>query len=138
MSDEQWAKVRSVFVSVLSLPPQQRPYWLHQHPDLSNEIAQEVQKLLAHVGTGEGTLDGPAWNEPAGARTPVPRMFEPGEKFAGRFTITKFLGSGGMGEVYGCLDNELGDRIALKILRPELSGDSQCEWRLQRELTLTR
>src|SRR5450432_4902195 len=45
--------------------------------------------------------------------------FVPGEIIAGKYEVQKLIGSGGMGYVVSALHVELGERVALKFLRPE-------------------
>jgi serine/threonine-protein kinase len=62
-----------------------------------------------------------------------------GSVFAGRYAIGDVLGEGGMGVVYKALDQELGEPIAVKILRPEaLSADPAALERLKSEIRLAR
>ncbi|MDB4961807.1 MAG: Serine/threonine-protein kinase PknA [Myxococcales bacterium] len=58
------------------------------------------------------------------------------EVLAGRYRIVRWLGGGGMGRVYEVLDTELGERVALKVLREGLTEEAS--ERFRREVRLTR
>jgi serine/threonine-protein kinase len=45
--------------------------------------------------------------------------FLPGDIIAGKYEVQKLIGSGGMGYVVAAMHVELGERVALKFLRPE-------------------
>jgi tetratricopeptide (TPR) repeat protein len=59
-----------------------------------------------------------------------------GSRIAGRYELRALLGAGGMGQVYEAWDRELERAIALKVLRPELSGAATLTERLVRESRL--
>jgi len=61
-----------------------------------------------------------------------------GSTFAGRYQIIEELGKGGMGLVYKAYDTEVQDRIALKLIKLEISLDKNTIERFQNELKLAR
>jgi DNA-binding response OmpR family regulator len=66
-------------------------------------------------------------------------LLVPGSLLAGRYEISNVLGRGGMGTVYGARDRELGEQIALKLVRPELLGaDEGAVARFKNEIRLAR
>jgi len=59
--------------------------------------------------------------------------FLPGEIIAGKYEAQKLLGSGGMGYVVAALHVELGEKVALKFLRPEALAIPELVERFARE-----
>ena len=57
----------------------------------------------------------------------------PGGTRLGRYEVVSLLAAGGMGEVYVARDTNLGRQVALKILPPELTADSERVARFVRE-----
>jgi serine/threonine-protein kinase len=58
-----------------------------------------------------------------------------GTLFAGRYRISRKLGGGGMADVYLAEDQELGRRVAIKMLHGRYSNDEQFVERFRREAT---
>ncbi|MBM3285034.1 MAG: tetratricopeptide repeat protein, partial [Candidatus Aminicenantes bacterium] len=70
-------------------------------------------------------------------QTPL-RELATGVLFAGRYQIIEELGGGGMGKVYKALDTELNEKVALKLLKPEISVDAEAIERFRNELKTAR
>ena len=63
---------------------------------------------------------------------------EVGTLFAERYQVIEELGSGGMGKVYKVIDKEVKEKIAIKVLKPEISFDERIIERFRNELKLAR
>ncbi|MBY0506709.1 MAG: serine/threonine-protein kinase [Bryobacteraceae bacterium] len=128
MSLSRWDLVKEIFSAAAELPAsEQRAYVIHAcGGDL--ELQASVERLLAQAGptASLGILPGPR------------HTFSPGDLVTPRFRIRRFVGAGGMGEVYEADDLELGGSIALKTLRPSLNDDKQFLGRFRREVQLAR
>jgi serine/threonine protein kinase/Flp pilus assembly protein TadD len=61
-----------------------------------------------------------------------------GSAFAGRYQIIEELGKGGMGKVYKVHDTKIKEKIALKLIKPEIAKDKKTIERFSNELRLTR
>jgi serine/threonine protein kinase/predicted Zn-dependent protease len=61
-----------------------------------------------------------------------------GANFADRYHILEELGRGGMGKVYKALDTQVDEKLAIKILNPEVAYDEKSRERFRNELKTTR
>ena len=61
-----------------------------------------------------------------------------GSTFAGRYQIIEELGKGGMGKVYKANDIEIKEKVAVKLIKPEISIDKKTIERFQNELKFAR
>ncbi len=75
---------------------------------------------------------------PGSSRSKGLAAFTPGQTLSNRYRISRFIGDGGMGEVYEAEDLELHERIALKTILPEIATDPRVLDRFKREIQLAR
>jgi serine/threonine protein kinase/Tfp pilus assembly protein PilF len=61
-----------------------------------------------------------------------------GSTFAKRYQIIEELGKGGMGKVYKVFDQEVQAKMALKLIKPEISADKNTIDRFRNELKIAR
>jgi len=66
------------------------------------------------------------------------RELTTGATFAGRFQIIEELGKGGMGKVYKVFDTKIKEKIALKLIKPEIASDKETIERFSNELRFAR
>ncbi|UCE39868.1 MAG: protein kinase [Candidatus Aminicenantes bacterium] len=69
--------------------------------------------------------------------TPMKRL-KRGRVFGDRYEVIEELGEGGMGIVYKVFDRKIEDKVALKVLAPEIAGDEKTIERFRNELKLAR
>jgi serine/threonine protein kinase/Flp pilus assembly protein TadD len=70
-------------------------------------------------------------------QTPIQELGT-GSTLAGRYQIIEELGHGGMGRVYKVFDTDIHEKIALKLLRPEIAPNQETVERFSNELKLAR
>jgi len=70
-------------------------------------------------------------------QTPV-RDLTTGSTFAGRYQVIEELGHGGMGRVYKVFDTKIKEKVALKLIKPEVASDKETIERFSNEIRLAR
>ena len=93
-----------------------------QSPD-ATPIDQDSTQSMPRAGAAAGPLQGSI----AGNRV-----------LADRYKIIRFVGRGAMGEVYEADDITLQQRIAVKLIAPEISCDQRALARFRREIQMAR
>lgn len=61
-----------------------------------------------------------------------------GSILANRYDIIEEIGSGGMGKVYKAYDKKIEEKIAIKLIRPEIAVDKEILERFNNEMKITR
>jgi serine/threonine-protein kinase len=67
-----------------------------------------------------------------------PEELTSGSTFAGRYQIIEELGKGGKGKIYKAYDTEIKEKVALKLIKPEISADKKTIEQFQNELKFAR
>src|ERR1051325_6500956 len=123
MTPERWQQLKSLFTRAVDMEAGEQSRFIQALSEEDPEIEVRLRSLIAHHRTATSLLDGPILSQEriseylsSGMRT-----FRAGEVIAGRFRIERFIGEGGMGEVYAAEDLDLSGKVAVKTLRPVLS-----------------
>ncbi len=106
------------------------PYCEHDNPDNTRYCGQCGRPLLSATDAGDDytrTIQA----------TPDPVLGR-GSTFADRYEVIEELGKGGMGRVYKVYDTRIKEKIALKLLKPEIASDSETIERFRNEIKLAR
>jgi serine/threonine protein kinase len=91
-----------------------------------------ARAMLAH-GSDDATA-----TDPRGPDGAAEILLAPGALLAGRYRIERFIAAGGMGEVHQAIDTLLDERIAVKLLREDLSRKPTAHERFAQEIRLAR
>jgi serine/threonine protein kinase/Flp pilus assembly protein TadD len=140
MDRQRWEQIKDLFERALELAPEARASFLAQACGDNLAVRSEVEALLDHDRrAGSFMEEGAAADMGIRAIGSAAHLtLSPGEILSERFQIAQFLGRGGMGEVYEAKDLELGERIALKTIRPEIAFEQRGLARFKHEIQLAR
>ena len=97
----------------------------------------DTQSFCGECGTQLELPDGAQVSFTKTLETPRKELTT-GSTFADRYKIVEELGKGGMGRVYKVLDKETNEKIALKLINPEIASDKKTVERFRNELTTAR
>jgi serine/threonine protein kinase len=116
-----WMRVKALFADAQELPAPQRESWLRAQCE-EDELFAEVLSLLQAQQQPTDAL-----RQAAGARLLAPLLAAAdheriGER-VGAYRLVELIGEGGMGCVYLAerVDGSFGQRVALKLIRPEFA-----------------
>ena len=140
MNVERWERVKELFEAALEREEPDRSPFLVQACQNDEELRLEVESLLSGEKNAGDFLQAPVVRIPAAksASDKTPSAFLPGQTVSGRFRVLRFIGQGGMGEVYEAKDLDLGERVALKTIRPEIASEPRTMARFKQEIQLAR
>src|SRR5213596_2247441 len=122
MKAERWKQVNDLFQSVLEREPGERAAFLDAACHGDEGLRREVDSLLTSYERAENFIELPAFqvapelvtNDRSGALV---------GKVIGHYRIESLIGVGGMGDVYLARDEQLGRKVALKLLPDSLTTD---------------
>ncbi|HEV2423784.1 MAG TPA: tetratricopeptide repeat protein [Terriglobia bacterium] len=151
MTSARWERVKQIVGAALERPEAERPSYIAKACENDEELRRDVESLLGadHAAGGfmqteEGRRQAVAVLNhavPATSARPGsvhPPTFSPDQVICGRFQVVRFLGRGGMGEVYEARDLHLRERVALKTVRPEIASDPKALARFNEEIRIAR
>ena len=124
---------RLCFTAALALEPEARAAFLDQNCGSDGELRKEVEALLDASEKPLDFLRQPvleAAHQVAAENSP--HTIAPGIELA-HYKVLSLLGAGGMGKVYLAEDSRLKRKVALKMLKPELTRDERGLRRFEKE-----
>jgi eukaryotic-like serine/threonine-protein kinase len=133
----RWQRIKEIFQSAQERTPTERLDFLNQACGDDKTLREEVEALITadESNDGDDFLSTPAYEFAAGMLSDERARaseFEAGQK-VGRYTILCPLGAGGMGQIYLAQDEQLGRKIALKLIATEFASDERRVRRFEQE-----
>ena len=132
ITHERWQRIKEIFISAQARPPAERSDYLNEVCQDDPSVREEVETLLAADADNDDFLSSPAYEFVEGILAGEPSEFLAGQKI-GRFEILCSLGVGGMGQIYLAHDENLGRKIALKLISRDFAADPHRVHRFEQE-----
>lgn len=108
MNPEKWKKIKEAFAEAVEMPMGQREIFVAQNCE--PEIRVEVEKML-EMDANDSLETSPL------------QQFNPIGKTIGKYKVLEEIGRGGMGKVYLATREDLGQKVALKIIKRGLDSE---------------
>jgi serine/threonine-protein kinase len=104
-----------------------------------NRLAESALKALPPAPVAVAAGGPAALAPPTPPRPPAPSELTPGRIIARRYVLERELGRGGMGQVWLARDEQLAERVALKIVHTTFAADpAEAIERFRREVAAAR
>jgi tetratricopeptide (TPR) repeat protein/tRNA A-37 threonylcarbamoyl transferase component Bud32 len=124
VSADRFQRVESIFHALRRLAPVERAAALDRLCGGDESLRAEVESLCAAHDRDERepVMAGPALGPDFALENAVASPGDPAPTRIGRYRIVRPLGAGGMGVAYLAIQDGTGARVALKLVRAELSS----------------
>ena len=135
ITHDRWQRIKEIFQSAQEKTPTERLEFLDEVCGDDEFIREEVEALLTADDSNADFLSAPAYEFAAGMLSDEESEvseFANGQE-VGRYTILCPLGTGGMGQIYLAQDEQLGRKIALKMIARAFATDPRRVQRFQQE-----
>jgi tetratricopeptide (TPR) repeat protein len=118
LTPERWREIEALFLATRNRRQDEQAVFLAQACGSDGELRHEVESLLVADHGATGFL------EPPGPPAPLVPGFEATlrDALAGRYTLEREIGRGGMATVYLAEDVRHHRQVAIKVLHPELGA----------------
>ena len=133
MNKTRWRQIENLYYEVLEYPSaEMRARFLERECAEDTELFAEITTLLSSSENSDDFLAESDFSFALRLINKPQRSLHAGDDF-GKYKILKFLGCGGMGEVYLARDSALKRKVALKLLPPNIAADETRVRRFQIE-----
>jgi len=122
VTPSDWERLKPLFDRAQSMAPDERAAFVEEIAQQDPELGRQLSDLLRQPTESEAAETESLLLMPA--------------LIAGRFRLLRAVGRGGMGEVFEAQDLQLNDRVALKIIRPDIAANPAVAERFKREILL--
>src|SRR5215207_9108526 len=122
MDSERWRLIARVYETVAEWAPEERASVLAAASGNDEELRREVESLLLH-DSAPVLIDRPMLEAAAAVLGSETATRTAGTQL-GPYRIDRFVGAGGMGQVYRGTDTRLNRTVAIKVLQSTSAADA--------------